>query len=87
MKRLLLTAFAVFCCSVYIPAAGLKGIRIENRSFPIIVSVDGTQVCSPTNSCFIANLRPGHYRIEVYREDSYRNGASFPEYSVFLLLS
>jgi len=44
----------------------LKGIRIENADYPVIVYINRKQACTPVNSCFISNLRPGEYQIEVY---------------------
>lgn len=46
-------------------AVTIDGIRIESQGQRIIVVVDGQQVCKPTNSCFVANLR-GSCRVEVY---------------------
>lgn len=52
-------------------AAPIEGIRVESSRRQIVVFIDGQQVCSPTNSCFVANLR-GSYRVEVYAASSYR---------------
>lgn len=47
-------------------AANINGIRIESDGIEMIVFIDGKQVCTPTLSCFIANLNSGKYLIEVY---------------------
>ena len=33
---------------------------------PILVYFGGKQMCYPTTTCFVANLKPGNYTIEVY---------------------
>lgn len=60
----------MFCCllvlATVLQAAPISGISIESSRMPIVVYVDGSQVCHPTFSCFVANLARGTYRIEVY---------------------
>lgn len=53
-------------------AARLKGIRIESTSGSIVVYLNGEQVCTPSGSCFIANLAGGSYEIQVYDARSSR---------------
>lgn len=66
MTRKFLFSICFLLASFSIVAAPLDGIRIESEGQPIIVLLDGQQVCTPTLSCFIANLRGGSYRVEVY---------------------
>ena len=66
MTRKFLFSICFLLASFSIAAAPLDGIRIEREGQPIIVLIDGQQVCTPTLSCFIANLRRGSYRVEVY---------------------
>ena len=66
MTRKILFSICFLLASFSIAAAPLDGIRIESEGQPIIVLIDGQQVCTPTLSCFIANLRGGSYRVEVY---------------------
>lgn len=65
MTRKFLFSICFLLASFSIAAAPLDGIRIESEGQPIIVLIDGQQVCTPTLSCFIANLRRGSYRVEV----------------------
>lgn len=43
----------------------LQGIRITSPGPPVTIYLDGEKVSPPTNSCFIANLKAGDYRIEA----------------------
>lgn len=69
MKRTLSILLSLLLITSFANAAGLKGIRVES-TYPVLVYLDGTQVCSPVNSCFIANLHSGSYRVEVYNARS-----------------
>lgn len=71
MKKLLLILVSLLFIASFTKAADLKGIRVES-TYPILVYLDGTQMCSPVYSCFIANLRSGSYRVEVYNARSNR---------------
>jgi len=51
------------------------GIRIESP-YPVIVCIDGEQINTPAQTCFIANLRRGHYLIEVYEDTPNRPTAN-----------
>ena len=44
----------------------VNGIRIDGGNTPILVYLGGNQICLPTTTCFIANLNPGHYTVEVF---------------------
>ena len=47
-------------------AQSVNGIRIDGGNTPILVYLGGNQISLPTTTCFIANLNPGHYTVEVY---------------------
>lgn len=70
MRKLIISFSLLLVVTFSIKAASLHGIRIENTENPIIIFVDGEQVSTPTMSCFIANLNPGNYRIEIYEVES-----------------
>lgn len=55
-------------------SAAPKGIRIVSTGSPVSVYLDGEQVSPPAQSCFIANLKPGEYRIEAYMQDMGQDG-------------
>ncbi|NDV83067.1 DUF4476 domain-containing protein [Bacteroides sp. 51] len=63
-KYIVLFCLSLLALSMY--AASIYGIRIESDGRDMIVFVDGQQVCTPTTSCFIANLKSGLYKIEVF---------------------
>lgn len=65
MKKVLF-AVVLFCCGAVLEAQALDGIRVVCPTAPVRVYVDGTEVSLPTNSCFVANLSRGSYRIEAY---------------------
>ena len=46
-------------------AQSVNGIRIDGGNTPILVYLGGNQISLPTTTCFIANLNPGHYTVEV----------------------
>lgn len=62
-----------------VSAASLNGIRIESDNSLIIVFIDGQQVCTPTTSCFVANLSSGHYEIEVYAAGRHESRGHHPK--------
>ena len=81
MRKLIFVVLCVFLkMSPALGVGNLKGIQIDGRGRLIVVFIDGTQVCPPTNNCFVANLHPGNYRVEVY-ESSARYGFGNPVYS------
>lgn len=56
-------------------AQSLTGLRIDGGDVPLLVYIDGQQVCTPSTSCFVANLREGTYLVEAYAvEYHYRTG-------------
>lgn len=70
MRKLLLITLTLLLIIPGLKAAEVKGIQVESLNFPILVYVDGTQVCSPVYSCFVTNLSSGSYRVEVYKAGS-----------------
>ena len=55
----------------YVPGPFLKkqhrNSLEKGRGYPpILVYLGGNQICLPTTTCFIANLNPGHYTVEVF---------------------
>ena len=70
----------LLCCLVFSMLAAaaqrLNGISVEGNYNRIVVFLDGQQMCEGTSSCFIANLRPGTYHVEVFRADEMRRPVS-----------
>lgn len=67
MKRLCTVLLVSFMAFVALNAQNIRGIRIESSSYPVVVYMNDVQINTASHSCFIANLSPGHYKIEVYR--------------------
>lgn len=66
MNRFIIFAIAfLFGCNT-LCAQTLKGIRIESKYFPVVVFLNGEQICSPVNSCFMAALKRGIYQIDIF---------------------
>lgn len=64
--RTLIISFCFLLSALGASAAGINGLRIDGGRNLFIVYVDGEQVCMPTNSCFVANLNRGYYRVQIY---------------------
>ena len=43
-----------------------KGILIESKFFPVVVFLNGEQVCSPVNTCFMTPLKRGIYQVDIF---------------------
>ena len=69
LKVLLLACITFFSFDSF--AQSINGIRIDTDGYPVTVYINGTRVSAPAASCFIANLRPDNYRIEVYQANGY----------------
>lgn len=91
MKKLLFILITLLYTASFVKATDIKGIRVESDGYPILVYLDGAQMCSPVYSCFIANLRAGSYRVEVYNarsnqrvylENIYYNGFRIEEINI-----
>lgn len=64
--RKLIVVVLFLIMTLYAQSVEINGIRIESDGVSMMVFIDGQQMCTPTLSCFIANLKSGFYLIEVY---------------------
>lgn len=64
MHKLILT-LSFLLAALVAQAGRINGISIKTAGEPVIVFVDGEQICTPTASCFIARII-GSHQIEVY---------------------
>ena len=71
MRNLLVCIF-IACVSFSLQGRTVNGIRISAGDNLVIVYMDGKQISQASTSCFIANLTPGRYLIEVYDATHYR---------------
>lgn len=64
--RKIVISFCILFAALSLQAQSVNGIRIDGGNTPILVYLGGNQICLPTTTCFIANLNPGHYTVEVF---------------------
>ena len=64
--RKIIISFCILFAALSLQALSVNGIRIDGGNTPILVYLGGNQICLPTTTCFIANLNPGHYTVEVF---------------------
>lgn len=64
--RKIIISFCILFAALSLQARSVNGIRIDGGNTPILVYLGGNQICLPTTTCFIANLNPGHYTVEVF---------------------
>ena len=64
--RKIIISFRILFAALSLQAQSVNGIRIDGGNTPILVYLGGNQICLPTTTCFIANLNPGHYTVEVF---------------------
>ena len=64
--RKIIISFCILFAALSLQAQSVNGIRIDGGNTPILVYLGGNQISLPTTTCFIANLNPGHYTVEVY---------------------
>ena len=64
--RKIIISFCILFDALSLQAQSVNGIRIDGGNTPILVYLGGNQICLPTTTCFIANLNPGHYTVEVF---------------------
>lgn len=64
--RKIIISFCILFAALSLQAQSVNGIRIDGGNTPILVYLGGNQICLPTITCFIANLNPGHYTVEVF---------------------
>lgn len=69
MRKIIFSLCFLFV-AITMYAQQINGIRVESADTPIVVYINGQQMCNPAQSCFIANLKPGNYTIEVYATPS-----------------
>lgn len=65
MKKLIIT-FCFISIAIALAARPITGIRVECPGEPILVFLNGEQISNATQTCFIANLPDGRYRLEIY---------------------
>lgn len=65
MRKIIVT-FCILLAALSLKAQRVSGIRIDGGDTPILVYFGGNQMCLPATSCFVANLKPGYYTVEVY---------------------
>lgn len=65
MRKIIVT-FCILLAALSLKAQRVSGIRIDGGDTPILVYFGGNQMCLPATSCFVANLKPGYYMVEVY---------------------
>ena len=72
--RKIIISFCILFAALSLQAQSVNGIRIDGGNTPILVYLGGNQICLPTTTCFIANLNPGHYTVEVFATRCTRAG-------------
>lgn len=75
--RKIIISFCILLAALSLKAQSISGIRIDGGDTPILVYFGGKQMCYPTTTCFVANLKPGNYTIEVYASRSTRRENAF----------
>lgn len=64
--RKIIISFCILLAALSLKAQSISGIRIDGGNTPILVYFGGNQICMPTTTCFVANLKSGYYTVEVY---------------------
>lgn len=64
-KKIVLTLCMAFTFMIT-KAQPINGISVKTNSEEIVVVINGQPMCEGTQSCFIANLAPGTYKIQVF---------------------
>lgn len=64
--RKIIISFCILFAALSLQAQSVNGIRIDGGNTPILVYIGGNQICLPTTTCFVANLKSGYYTVEVY---------------------
>lgn len=72
--RKIIVSLCILFAALALKAQTINGIRVDGGNIPILVYISGNQVCLPTTTCFVANLRPDVYRVEVYATRNTRSG-------------
>ena len=58
--RKIIISFCILLAALSLKAQPVSGIRIDGGDTPILVYFGGRQMCYPTTTCFVANLKPGN---------------------------
>lgn len=66
VMRKIIISFCILFITFSLKAQMISGISVNGGNIPILVYIGGNQVCFPTTSCFITNLKPDYYTVEVY---------------------
>lgn len=64
--RKIIISFCILLAALSLKAQSVSGIRIDGGNTPILVYFGGNQMCLPTTTCFVANLKSGYYTVDVY---------------------
>lgn len=72
--RKIIISFCILLAALSLQAQSISGIRINGGNTPILVYFGGNQMCLPTTTCFVANLKAGYYTVEVYATRFTRSG-------------
>jgi hypothetical protein len=64
--RKIIISFCILFAALSLQAQSVNGIRIDGGNTPILVYLGGNQICLPTTTCFVANLKSDYYTVEVY---------------------
>ena len=62
--RKIIISFCILLAALSLKAQSVSGIRIDGGDTPILVYFGGRQMCYPTTTCFVANLKPGNYTLK-----------------------
>lgn len=72
--RTIIISFCFLLAALSVKAQSISGIRIDGGDTPVLVYFGGNQMCSPTTTCFVANLNAGYYTVEIYASRYSRPG-------------
>lgn len=72
--RKVIVCFYILLVACSLKAQAISGISVDGGNIPILVYIGGNQMCFPSTSCFIANLKPDYYTVEVYASRPTRHG-------------
>lgn len=72
--RKIIISFCILFAALSLKAQSISGISIDGGNSQILVYLEGSQMCLPTHTCFVANLKPGYYTVEVFATRSTRPG-------------
>ena len=82
--RKIVISFCILLAALSLKAQTVSGIRIDGGDTPILVYFGGNQMCLPTTTCFVANLKSMLRALPV-REREYGKGGGYIM-NVFILM-